>query len=256
MNRLGAVVLAIIAAATPHARQAALDDWRVVTARLDRAAANGSSVALKEVRSDLLRVLALPSSPDCQPIVQYAIAYTAWRLAFMSGVPARERDDMLDDAVVRLRGILSVNQNDAEALALLGGVYATQIGRSSLKGMVLGGRVSAALDRAAELNPASPRVALQQGISAFHTPALFGGGADKAERLLRRSLGLFSHEPADRPWPNWGRLDAHAWLGQVLARTGDRAGARAEYAKALTLAPESAWIRQVLVPALERGAER
>ena len=51
-----------------------------------------------------------------------------------------------------------------------------------------------------------------------------------------------------------GRVDAHAWLGQVLARKGDRAAARAEYDEALALAPNSGWVKNVLVPALERGA--
>jgi Flp pilus assembly protein TadD len=44
-------------------------------------------------------------------------------------------------------------------------------------------------------------------------------------------------------------------LGQVLARYGDRSGARAEYDKALALAPNSGWIRQVLLPALDRDAK-
>lgn len=256
MNRVRSLVVVIIAAtATLHAQQVTVDDWRMFTARLDRAASSGSAVTLKEARDELLGAAAQSSSPHRQPIVQYAIAYTAWRMAFIPSIAGRERDDMLDDAVARLDGILMGNPKDAEAQALLGGVYAAQIGRSSLKGMVLGWRVSATLDRAAELDPESPRVALQHGISAFHTPALFGGGLDKAERLLRHSLDLCAREPADRPWPNWGQMDAHAWLGQVLARRGDHAGARAEYAKALALAPDSAWIKNVLLPALERRAE-
>jgi len=51
-----------------------------------------------------------------------------------------------------------------------------------------------------------------------------------------------------QPWPNWGRFDAHAWLGQALARHGDNAGARAEYAAALRIAPSSEWVRTMLLP--------
>jgi hypothetical protein len=139
-------------------------------------------------------------------------------------------------------------------MALLAGLYALQIGRSPLKAIVLGSRISGILDRASAVDPNNPRVALQAGISAFHTPAAFGGGSSKAERLLRRSLELFAQEPLDCPWPNWGRVDAHAWLGQILARKGDSAGARAEYDRALAVAPNAGWVKHVLMPALERGA--
>jgi Flp pilus assembly protein TadD len=44
-------------------------------------------------------------------------------------------------------------------------------------------------------------------------------------------------------------------LGQVLARKGDRTGARAEYDTALALAPNAGWVTHILLPALERGAK-
>jgi hypothetical protein len=88
-------------------------------------------------------------------------------------------------------------------------------------------------------------------VSAFNTPVMFGGGKDKADKLLRHSLERFVAEPRDKPWPNWGRFDAHVWLGQTLLEKGDRAGARAEYDKARALAPNSGWLRYVLIPALE-----
>ena len=88
-------------------------------------------------------------------------------------------------------------------------------------------------------------------VSALQTPAGFGGSREKAERLLRRSLEEFSREPVTKTWPNWGRFDAHAWLGQALARRGDKPGARAEYEKALAIAPESAWVRFSLLPGVK-----
>jgi tetratricopeptide (TPR) repeat protein len=256
VNRLvGVLAPAVIAVALVDAQGTPPNDWPAVIAGIERVAMEGSATALKGAREDLLRRASALSVRDRAPLVQYAIAYTAWRMASLSRVSGNERDAVLDDGVARLQAIMDANPRDAEALALLGGLYALQIGRSPLKAIVLGSRVSGTLERAAELAPKNPRVALQAGISAFHTPAAFGGGTNKAERLLRRSLELFAQEPFDRPWPNWGRVDGHAWLGQVLARKGDRSGARAEYDKALALAPNSGWVKHVLVPALERGAK-
>ena len=254
MNRfVGVPVVVMIAVALVDAQGTPADGWARVIAAIERAAIEGSATGLKDAREDLLRRAPALSVGNRAPLVQYAIAYSAWRMASLSGVPGDERNAVLDDGVARLQRVMNANPQDAEALALLGGLYARQIGRAPLKAMVLGSRVSGMLDRAAELAPKNPRVELQAGISAFHTPAAFGGGMNKAERLLRRSLELFSREPLDRPWPNWGRVDAHAWLGQVLARQGDRTGARAEYDTALKLAPNSGWVAHVLLPALERG---
>lgn len=141
-------------------------------------------------------------------------------------------------------------------LALVGTIYGQQAGRSMMRAIVLGPRSMGALERAAEVESANPRVLLLQGMTALHTPSAFGGSRDKAEHLLRRSLDEFSREPRTKAWPNWGRFDAHAWLGQVLRRKGDLDGARAEYQKALAIAPESPWLRTVLLPALERASKQ
>lgn len=229
---------------------AATSDWQQLTARLERAVVRGQSSELRSIRADLLRRLQTPSAST--NLTQYAIAYVGWRMATLPDVPERERADLLDDGVSRIQGVVKTDGKNAEAHALLGSLYGLQISQSPMiKGITLGPRANAALDRAAQEAPTNPRVVLLQGVSAFNTPAMFGGGIDKAERLLRRSIALFANEAQSKDWPNWGRVDAHAWLGRTLVSKGDRAAARAEYDKALAVAPESAWLRYVLIPALE-----
>jgi Flp pilus assembly protein TadD len=122
-------------------------------------------------------------------------------------------------------------------------------GRSKME---LGPQAESNRAQAVRLEPDNPRVVLQSAISLFHTPAQYGGGPDKAEAGLRQAIALFEREPAGRPWPNWGRFDAHAWLGQVLAARGDNAGARAEYNLALAEWPQSRWVKDVLMPAIDK----
>ena len=230
--------------------------WSELTERLERAALAGSGQELRAVRIDLLRQLTQPGEPmPAQPLLEYAIAYVAWRSANLPDVPEQEQADLLDDAVERLEALVNTDPGNADAHALLGSLYGLQIGRDPSKGVVLGVRASGALDRAEAAAPDNPRVPLLQGISAFNTPVRFGGGVDRAERLLRRSLDLFSHEPLDKPWPNWGRFDAHVWLGQTLARQNNPSAARAEYDKALSLAPDSGWVKFVLLPALDSAGQ-
>jgi tetratricopeptide (TPR) repeat protein len=234
----------------------AAEDWPDLILRLQRAAITDSPADVRSLRADLLRASTQSAGKERDALVQYSIAYLAYRMAFLPKVPDKERDDLLADGVQRLQAMVKAESNHVEAHILLGALYGSQIARSPLKGITLGGRASDLLERAAMLAANNPRVYLQQGISAFNTPAMFGGSTDKAERLLQRSVELFEREPADHPWPNWGRLDAHAWRGQALLEKGDRAGARAEYDKALAIAPQSGWVRYSLLPALEKAERR
>ena len=251
------VAMALIAAMTAPALSAQQElGWSELTERLERAALAGSGQELRAVRINLLRRLLRPAEQaPGQSLLEYAIAYVGYRLANRGDVPEQEQADLVDDAVERLEAVVKDDPEYAEAQALLGSLYGLQIGRDASRGVVLGVRASGALDRAEAAAPDNPRVALLQGISAFHKPARFGGGLDRAERLLRRSLDLFAREPLGKPWPNWGRFDAHVWLGQTLAGQNDPSAARAEYDAALALAPDSGWVKFVLLPALN-GAGR
>ena len=250
--RMVCVLLILVGVRPLHtmAVQRSDSDWSATTARLEKAALDGASKDLRAIRAGLIQLAAAQSADEAR--LRYAIAYAAYRMVNLPDVPDKERKDLLDDAVTQLQQVIKLNPKDAEAHALLGSVYGLQIAESPVvRGMTLGPRANAALDRASEIDSANPRILLVQGVSAFNTPAMFGGGTNKAEQFLRRSLERFAAEPADKPWPNWGRFDAHVWLGQALAEKGDRISARAEYDKARSLAPNSGWLRYVLIPALD-----
>ena len=99
--------------------------------------------------------------------------------------------------------------------------------------------------------PDNPRVVLQRATGFYLTPKAFGGSLDEAEQELRRAVTLFDREPDDKPWPNWGRLDALARLGQVLAAQDQIDEARRVYESVLTQVPGYTWVRDELLPALD-----
>ena len=230
--------------------------WNAITERLESAALKGAQADLRAIRASLIGEVPRSTEQRTQSRVQYTIAYIGWRMSTLPDVSRTEQDLLLGDAAERLEAVLKVNPSDVEALALVGTIYGQQAGRSSLKAIVLGPRSMGTLERAATMAAANPRVLLLQGIASLNTPPAYGGSRDKAEQLLRRSLDEFSREPQSKTWPNWGRFDAHAWLGQALRRKADLAGARAEYTKALEIAPESRWVRVGLLPALDRASQR
>jgi tetratricopeptide (TPR) repeat protein len=139
-----------------------------------------------------------------------------------------------------------------ESHALRSGALGMMIGSNPLKGMTLGPRSGAEMERALELDPTNPRVWLLRGIGAINTPAMFGGGVDKAEEYLRKSIALFTRDKPAPPAPSWGASEAHTWLGQAYAKQGRKDAARAEYQKALALEPNDMWVRMSLLPALDK----
>jgi tetratricopeptide (TPR) repeat protein len=252
MTRLLLAATLMLAVSPPQATQPAAADWDTLTRRLETATLSDDTTTLKAVRADLLRMLAAGPPAGRVTLVHYAIAYAGWRLSTNPALGEREQEALLDEAEAQLKSALKIDPKFAEAHALLGGVYGIKIAHSSIRGMTLGPRSSAAVDEAMKLEPDNPRVLISKGVGKYNTPGMFGGSVKEAEELLKRAIDKLAQEPVTKPWPNWGRFDAHAWLGQVLAHRGDKAGARAEYAKALELAPQSGWIKFVLMPALDK----
>jgi tetratricopeptide (TPR) repeat protein len=218
---------------------------------VEQAFLDGSTAALQGYRQELRGRLRTSTAPADR----YLLAFVNWRLNQLLHA-TRDTEDQRDAALTEAQEQLErlvAESPSAESWALLGGVLGERIGIQPFRGMTLGSRASAALARASELAADNPRVLLQQGVSHFFTPSMFGGSLEKAEDELRRARARFAAQPADAPWPNWGRVDAMAWLGQLLAKKGQVADARAVYEQALEMEPRSNWIRYVLLPALDRS---
>lgn len=242
---LAVVALGIPAAAgVPQADPAA--DFAALTARLEKAAVNDDAQGVKDARIACMRLLAAAPSGPKAALVRYTIAYAGWRLAFSPMITAAEQDGMLADAEQQLQQALKADGSFAEAYGLLASVYGARIAKNTELGMTLGPASGEMLGRAMSLDGGNPRFLMMQATNLLHTPAEYGGDAKQAEAVFRQALKAFDKEPAGKPWPTWGRFDAHVWLGQALAGRGDAEGARAEYRAALAIAPQSARVKGLL----------
>lgn len=196
---------------------------------------------------------------ETDPQALYDWAYVGWRytqvLDDKDKDARRTKKRKLKELHGKLERFLKEEQEaqHPELLALFGSVLGDRIS-GPIAAMRLGSRAGKSLDQAYELAPENPRVALQRGVGYFFTPKSFGGGVEKAEAELTRALELFAEQPADAPWPNWGSAESLARLGQVKAKQGDTAAARDYYERALSVAPNFAWVSEELLPELETVA--
>jgi tetratricopeptide (TPR) repeat protein len=249
--RVAAVAVAMLSPAATMAQPTVSRTADSLRAELEVAVHALAIPRVAAVRSTLERAAA--QSPS-DAWVHHLAGYAAWREASLRGSNGPEARLLLDAARRHLERSASLRPIP-ETHALLAGVLGQSIGGNPLRAMTLGSRSNKEMDRALELGPDNPRVWLMRGMGAFHAPAVFGGGADRAERYLLKAVELYER---DRPVPSassWGRAEAYAWLGQLYAREKRGSDARRMYDLALREAPNYRWVKDVLLPALERGAD-
>jgi len=249
---LGALGLLLVAGlGCTLAAQSAPAEWMTLTMKLSRAADNGDLAELKAARAEAQKIAATPTPGVSPAIALYTVAYADYRLAADDRTPASERPGLADEAEQHLRETLKRDGAFADAYGLLSAVLSLKIGwaASTAAKTSIGPESAQSLNRGLSLAPNNSRLLIVQGSALFRRPAEYGGDPQQAEALFRRAADLLDAEK-NAPWPNWGRFDAHVWLGQALAKRGDKAGALAEYNKALALAPNSAWVKDTLIPAV------
>ena len=219
-------------------------------AQIEEARLRGNIDRLNALRERLEAEL---SSNESDSALRYDAAYTILRTLHLGRAHAlseRAREEMLDRGLAHTAWLLERDPQNVEvsivASALRGEAAERGMFARMREGRVAHGFASAA----AEAAPDNPRARLQWGIILFFAPTMFGGGEDKALVEFEAARELFSKQEGVAPWPNWGALDSHAWLGRALAATGRTEEARATYLRALDRMPDYSWVRNFLLPEL------
>lgn len=247
------VTAAAEAAATPVSADARARDERM--ARVEDARLRGDLPQLQVMRD---RVEALLSNAQADPALRYDAAYTLLRshiLMRVRKVPAAERAPVYERARSHTAWLLERDPKDVEARVLESALIGEAATRSMFARMRDGRASYAIAKETAEQAPEHPRARLQWGVILFHAPSMFGGGHEPAGEHFEAARTLFDARGDATHWPNWGDLDADAWLGQALARGGKKKKARASYLRALERKPDYEWIRAKLLPDLTRAAK-
>jgi tetratricopeptide (TPR) repeat protein len=187
----------------------------------------------------------------------YYLGYAAYRRAVVLRQVDKDRAvAYLDTAVSRLQEAISKDNTFAEAYALLASCYGLKISFSPIKGIILGPRSNAALQKAKELSPMNPRVALVSAISTYNTPDLFGGIKEKGLEELKRGVELFDRwRSVDSLQPDWGKDEAWVWIGIAHMDRTETIQAKRSFDRALEINPDNGWVKHVLLPKLAAQAE-
>lgn len=175
-----------------------------------------------------------------EQLTGYEKAYADYRLAITANL--NDKQDMARQALSDAQAQL-IDASDPESQALLAAVYGMQIGMNPLKGMSLGPKAGATLDKASEQQPDNPRVLLVRAISAYNTPALFGGGPGNAIEFSNQAIAAYQQPCTDICW---GHAEAYTWRGLAKQQLGDQQGAISDWQQAVATNPNYGWAKFLL----------
>jgi tetratricopeptide (TPR) repeat protein len=203
---------------------------------------------------------------DCTPggmhqaLVEYYLGYADYRLGVVVYRMDKEKSiAYLDSAVEHLDRAIGLQKSFAEAHALLSSCYGIKISYAPLKGLALGPKASSAMEKARDLAPGNPRVALLDAIRIFNTPSLFGGSKEEGLQKMQKAAELFDRwVPPDSLAPDWGKAEVYAWIGLAHLDRKESILARKAFERALQIDPDYGWVKYGLLPKIstrQQGGE-
>ena len=138
-------------------------------------------------------------------------------------------------------------ETEAFRISLLG----YRMALSPARAVTLGPKALKQLEVAMEAGSDNASVWIEKANSESHMPAFAGGSKEKAAASFREALRLFE---ADKSLSacNWRYLNTIVMLGQLLEQMDDYKGARDAYLRALKREPGFQWVKNELLPAVEK----
>jgi tetratricopeptide (TPR) repeat protein len=143
---------------------------------------------------------------------------------------------------------LSLKPHDATLHAFKAASVGFSIWLQPWKAVYMGSENKSAVDNALLYHKAEPMPLFEWANSLYFRPAFVGGNKPKSVELFKRVLEIYKHSDHE----NWMYYNVYAWLGQVYARQGEKEVARQFYLEILKEAPGFNWVKNDLLPDLDR----
>jgi tetratricopeptide (TPR) repeat protein len=196
----------------------------------------------KELASKLERLSTLGEK---EWLVKYYLAFNYYRMA-----PITEDKEISKKYIETAKKVIVESiegkKDFADSRALYSAILGYEIGLSPQLAMINGMQSGKEIEEAKKLAPDNPRVNLLEGTNKLYTPAMFGGGVDKAIEILKKSAALFEKEEEKGIYPDWGKDEIYIWLGNAYKERKDDSTATAFYKKALEVNPDCGWAKEIL----------
>ncbi len=217
---------------------------------------------LSRLRDEVAR---LGSDRDLGYLAHYWSGFASWRMAINGANHEMKAEDLkthLQKAATGFYSSLRLKDDFADAYAaaaLVNSWLATFYMGSNPDGVAVRERVSlsqALFARTSALDPENPRVLWAKGAFLLYAPESQGGNVARAIEVYRRMLEAAERRGvnAASPLPDWGKPEALMSLAYAHSKQTppDLRAALDEANAALKLVPDWSYVRDNLIPQIER----
>lgn len=189
-----------------------------------------------------------PGSCDLFTLTEARYGYIGFLIGTGDKDAARPLIDLFERDIEQLAAFPEYR---AEAEAFRISVLGFRMALSPAKAVTLGPKALKQLQVAIEAGGKNPSVWIEKANSEAHMPAFAGGSKEKAAASFREALRLYEAGNGLSDC-NWRYLNTMVQLGQLLEEMKDFRGAREAYLRALRRAPDFKWVKDELLPAVEK----
>jgi len=215
----------------------------ILKAEQQEALNNGDSQKFKEIGINLER---LASFGEKEWLINYYLSYNYYRMSNLTE-DKEENKKYIEAAKKTIEKSIEEKDDFSESHTLYSSILGLEIGIKPHLGMKNGIKSGKEIAKAHKLNPNNPRAYLIEGISALHTPKMFGGGVAKALEKLNKAEALYKLQKEDTGiYPDWGWDNVYIWLGKVYGKKGEKEKEIEFYKKALEVNPDNGWAKELL----------
>lgn len=127
-------------------------------------------------------------------------------------------DSALDKAQAIMDDLLKSKAEESEVHVLQAMIYSLRI-TNPMRGYKYSSLSNQSLERAEQLNASNPRIYYCKANNVYHTPKMFGGGSENAQKLYEKAKQLFSQVKNENDlYPTWGNIHNEMMLKKCLAQ--------------------------------------
>lgn len=245
MKRFLLVLIIALLSIGIHAEdKVAVDEHLIaIKAEQQEAVNQGDIKKLKEISSKLER---LSTFGDKKWLVDYYLALNNYKIGSIFYEDKEESAKYLESAKELIQKSIEGKNDFADSHALFTSILGMEISFKPQLGMINGIKSAKEIEKAKKLAPDNPRVYMIDGTGKLYTPAMFGGGVDKAIALFEKSEELFKKEEDRGIYPDWGKDEVYVWLGNAYKEKEEDSTAVEFYKKALEINPDNGWAKELL----------
>ena len=161
-----------------------------------------------------------------------------------------EGRDQISLAEADIEKLILSEEYRASAYALQAALYAYRISLSPWRAVFWGQKSMNLIQKAMETDPKNPSGWIEHGNAMFYAPSMLGGSKQEAVKSYSQAIRLLESDMKKNH--RWLYLNTLVGLAKSYHETGNTTMARITYIKALEFEPGFKWVKEKLLPGLEK----